>query len=161
MSVESRPGSLSGLGDDRLGTVAVSLAVAELSVTPDVMPAVMDRIARDAAAYPEQFDRRLRPPAPPPLPPPSGRSAKRAVGRLAVIGVVVAIVVALVIFAASASARESVTVGAGTDLPAGMVAPVPIGAISGRLVSFGADETGKVFAVEHGSHILHVVTEDP
>ncbi len=162
MSVQSHPGSHSGLPDDRLGTVAVSLAVAELTLTPDVVPAVMDRIARDAVAYPEQFDRRPGPPAPPSWMPPSERSAKRAISRLAVIGVLVAIVVALVIFAASASAGAAGSGDFGAvELVAGRAAPLPIDAIDGRLVSFGVDEAGEVYGIEHGGRILHVVTEDP
>ena len=39
MVVERHPGSLRGLPDDRLGTVAVSLVVGELDWTPDVAPA--------------------------------------------------------------------------------------------------------------------------
>ena len=94
--------------DERLCTVAVSLAVAELVWVPDVTPAVMDRISRDAAAYPEQFDRRLAPPTPPPPPaPPSERSATRTITRVAVIGVVLVVGVALVVFAATASAAEA------------------------------------------------------
>ncbi len=89
-----------GMPDDQLGTVAVSLAVAELHWAPDVAPAVMDRISRDAVAYPEHFDRRPPPPPAPVVLPPSERSAKRAIGRLAVFAVILAIVVALVVFAA-------------------------------------------------------------
>lgn len=99
--------SLSSLPDDRLGTVAVSLAVSELRWTPDVAPAVMDRISRDAVAYPEQFDRRSQPPSPPGAPPPSGRSAGRVIGRLAVFAIVLAIIVVLVVFAASASVADA------------------------------------------------------
>ena len=107
MKAESRPGSLTGMPDDRLGTVAVSLATSELQWSPDVAPAVMDRISRDAVAYPEQFDRRPKPPPPPMAPPPSGRSAKRTVGRLGVFAVILAIIVVLVVFAATASGAEA------------------------------------------------------
>jgi hypothetical protein len=110
MAVESRPGATSTMSDDRLGAVAVALVVAELHWTPDVVPAVMDRISRDAVAYPEHFDR--RPGAPPPAPqlPPQARSAKRTVGRLAVFAVILALVVALVVFAATSSGTEAATV---------------------------------------------------
>ncbi len=104
MAVESRPGSLTGMPDDHLGTVAVSVVVSELQWTPDVAPAVMDRISRDAVAYPEQFDRRAvahAPAAPRPLP---ARSARRTIGRLAVFAIVLVIIVALVAFAATVSA---------------------------------------------------------
>lgn len=105
MQVESRPGSLRAMPDDRLGTVAVSVVVSELQWTPDVAPAVMDRIHRDAVAYPEQFDRRgASAPQPAFRPsPPGGRSARRAVGRLAVFAVILLIIVALVLFAATVS----------------------------------------------------------
>ena len=61
MTRRPRPGALGGLSDDQLGTIAVSLVVSELRWTPDVAPAVMDRISRDAVAYPEHFDRRAGP----------------------------------------------------------------------------------------------------
>lgn len=110
MAVESRPDAISAMPDDRLGAVAVSLVVAELHWTPDVVPAVMDRISRDAVAYPEHFDR--RPGVPPPAPelPPEARSAKRTVGRLAAFAVVLALVVALVVFAATSSGTEATAV---------------------------------------------------
>ena len=104
MVVESRPSALTGLSDDQLGTVAVSLSVSELTWTPDVAPAVMDRISRDAVTYPEQFDRRPRVAGPPPSALEGGRSAQRAVGRLAVFGVILVIILGLVLFAATVSA---------------------------------------------------------
>jgi hypothetical protein len=107
MRSESRPGSLSGLPDDQLATAAVSLVAAELQWTPDVSPAVMDRISRDAVAYPEQFDRRPAPEGPPPPPAQSSRSAKRTAGRIVVFGVMLAIIVALVLFAATANASAA------------------------------------------------------
>ena len=103
MRAESHPGSVSGMSDDQLATTAVSLVVGELQWTPDIAPAVMDRISRDAVAYPEQFDRRLVP-SPQPATVADTRSAKRTVGRLAVFGVILAVIVALVVFAASANA---------------------------------------------------------
>ena len=130
MSVERHPGSLRGLPDDQLGTIAVSLVVGELTWTPDVTPAVMDRISRDAVAYPERFDRRPTAP-PPPMPPQGGPSAKRAVGRLAVFGIILVIIVGLVLFTAAVSATQP-------------VASLPIGEIDGTL---------------DVRRILHVITE--
>ena len=78
--------------------------MAELQWTPDVTPAVMDRISRDAVAYPEQFDRRQAPGGPGAPPPPPARSAKRTIGRLAVFAVVLFIIAALVAFSATVSA---------------------------------------------------------
>lgn len=122
MSVQRHPGSLSALPDDRLGTAAVSVVVAELQWLPDVAPAVMDRISRDAVAYPEQFDRRPGMPAPDYTPPPLGRSASRAFGRLAVIGVILFIIVALVLLAATVSATP---VSAQDEAAEATAEPVP------------------------------------
>ena len=152
MTIERHAGSITGMPDDQLGTVAVSLVVAELSWSPDVAPAVLDRISRDAVAYPEQFDRRSVVRAPRTPPPPSERSAKRAVGRLAVFGVILVIIVGLVAFAATAG-----TIAA--DLVAGSAASMPIAAIDGTLLSFGVDHSGELYAVDQGGRILHVVTE--
>lgn len=104
MRAERSPGSLSGLSDDQLGTIAVSLVVSELQWTPDVAPSVMDRISRDAVAYPEQFDRRpiASASATPRLSP--RPSLMRSIGRLAVLLVIVLLVAALVLVAATAQA---------------------------------------------------------
>lgn len=104
MAVERHPGSLTGLPDDRLGTVAVSVVVSELEWLPDVAPAVMDRVSRDAVAYPDHFDRRPVAPPPPGPPPASERSARRALGRLAVFAVILVVIVGLIFFAATVSA---------------------------------------------------------
>lgn len=103
------------MSDDRLGSVAVSISVSELQWTPDIAPAVMDRIARDAIAYPEQFDRRTRPPAAAPAPPPVRPTASRAVGRLAVMAIVVLVILALVVVLAAASGPLTGTDGAVAD----------------------------------------------
>ena len=109
MRAAGAPAPPEPLSDERLGSVAVSLTVSELVWVPDVAPAVMDRISRDAAAYPEQFDRRLAPPPPPPMAPEpsSERSLKRTVTRAVIIGVVLAVGIALIVFAATASAAEA------------------------------------------------------
>jgi hypothetical protein len=107
MRTERRPGSLGALSDDQLGTVAVALAVADLRWTPDVAPAVMDRISRDAVAYPEHFDRRA----------PAGGHAlaaqvaeapsmSRMLMRLAVVSAIILLVAALVLVAATVSAGD-------------------------------------------------------
>jgi RNA polymerase sigma-70 factor (ECF subfamily) len=154
-AVESRPGSLTGLTDDRLATVAVSLALSELRWTPDLAPAVLDRISRDAVAYPEQFDRRpvATPPAPPPAP--SGRSAQRTVGRLAVFGIMLALIVALVRFAATANATAASLAGSGR------ISTPPMSNITmhGTLASSGIAEAAASDAVEQGGRVLLVVTE--
>ncbi len=107
MSFERHPGSISAMPDDQLGTVAVSLVVSELTWSPDVSPAVLDRVSRDAVAYPEQFDRRPRAPTPQRPLPPAERSAKRAIGRIAVFGVILVIILGLVAFVTAANASAA------------------------------------------------------
>ena len=123
----------------------------------------MDRISRDAVAYPEQFDRRLLVRLARPPPPPSERSAKRTFSRLAVFGILAFIIVALVVFAAAATpdASSSTAVrgafadefqpgsGAGGSghVPDGLLSPHP------------AERAGGLYATEPGGRILHVVTE--
>ena len=94
-ATERRPSTAITLSDDQLGTVAVSLVVAELQWTPDVAPAVLDRISRDAVAYPEQFDRRARAERREAVRGPDEPSMGRTMTRIAVIAVIIAIVVAL------------------------------------------------------------------
>ena len=122
MNVERYPGSLSALEDDALGTIAVSLVVSEVKWTPDVAPAVLDRIARDAVTYPDQFDRR---PLPPTLPLESGtgaRSSRRIIGRLAVFAGLLALLAIAVAIAANSSAAR----GATPDLAAIDLELIPI-----------------------------------
>ena len=169
-AVESQPGSLTGLSEDRLATTAVSLVLSELEWAPDIAPAVLDRISRDAVAYPEQFDR--RPVAPRRSLPPAagGRSARRTAGRLAVFGVMLVVIVALVLFAATVNAASFTVTLAGdaTDTfpcrpvpaPSGCsAARMPIGAMRGTLVSSGVDVAGGHEGVDHGDRVLLVVTE--
>ena len=151
--VENLPGSLSGLPDDQLGTIAVALVVSEVQWSPDVAPAVIDRISRDAVTYPEQFDRRPAPATPLRSSPPSGRSAGRTVGRLLVFGVMFAVVMALVFIAATASAARD----AGADLS---TAPIeqPFAGHDGSAIS--GDVTGYYSLVrlgDGGGRILHGV----
>lgn len=122
MRNEARPGSLGGLGDDQLGTIAVSLAISELRWTPDVAPAVMDRISRDAVAYPDQFDRRPQPPVAAASAVTQQRSVARTLTRLAVLAVIVMMVAAIVLVAATANGAAAFL--GGFD-PAGL-APVPV-----------------------------------
>jgi glucose/arabinose dehydrogenase len=152
MSMEQRPASLAGLSDDQLGTVSVALATSELQWSPDVAPAVLDRISRDAVAYPEQFDRRSVAPAPRVVPTVSERSAKRAIGRLAVFGVLLVIIVGLVAFAATASARaadleglevEFVEVAGGFDLPV-----LVTHAGDGSSTRYVVEQTGRIWALD-------------
>lgn len=153
MSIERHPGSISGLPDDQLATIAVSLVVGELEWSPDVAPATLDRISRDAVAYPEQFDRRPMRPAPRMAPPPpSQRSAKRAIGRLAVFGVIVAVVVALIAFAATANAAaadlddlrvELVEVSTGFDQPV-----LVTNAGDGSGTRYVVEQTGRIWAID-------------
>jgi hypothetical protein len=97
-------GSLERLDDDQLGGLAVALAIGELHWTPDVAPAVMDRISRDAVAYPDHFDRRTRSRALRAEPPPEQPSVGRTIRRLLIFAVIVVLVAALVLLAATANA---------------------------------------------------------
>jgi hypothetical protein len=101
---DPKPSALLGLGDDQLGTMAISLAVGELQWTPDVAPAVMDRIARDAVTYPEQFDRRPQTPERARAAAPEQPSVGRTVTRIVVIAVVIMLVAGLVVVATTADA---------------------------------------------------------
>lgn len=92
------------LSDDQLGTIAVSLIVAELRWTPDVAPAVIDRISRDAVAYPEHFDRRSQPQATEARALEDEPSLGRTVRRIAVLVVIILVVAALVVVATTADA---------------------------------------------------------
>jgi hypothetical protein len=104
MAEPRAPGGLARMDDDQLGGLAVALAVGELRWTPDVAPAVMDRISRDAVAYPDHFDRRPGQPARSPLPTVEGRSLGRTIRRLVIFGVIIVLVAALVLVAATANA---------------------------------------------------------
>jgi predicted nicotinamide N-methyase len=104
---EPRPSVLGTLSDDQLGSVAAALAVADLHWTPDVAPAVLDRISRDAVAYPEHFDRRKggdRAGAPVSADEPA--SVGRTLVRMTVVAVIILLVAALVVVAATASAGD-------------------------------------------------------
>lgn len=111
MRTERQPGSLIGLSDDQLGTIAVSVVVSELRSTPDVAPAVMDRISRDAVAYPDHFDRRSGPPGALPPPEAGERSLMRSLGRFAVLAFIIVLVAALVLVAATANGAVAVLGG--------------------------------------------------
>jgi hypothetical protein len=107
--------------DDELGSLAVAIAVGELHWTPDVAPAVMDRISRDAVAYPDQFDRRQAPAAePPPLA--EEQSLGRTIRRLMIFGAIAVVVAILVLLAATANAAD--LSGGGADAYARMLSSV-------------------------------------
>lgn len=167
MSVERSPGSISGLPDDELGTVAIALVVSEVKWTPDVAPAVLDRISRDAVTYPDHFDRRPLPPTLPSETPVSGRSARRTVYRLAVFGVLLLIVALAVVVAADAGrasaaspsgdiARGTGASGASIDaalaaspdiadvLPRSLLEAKELAQMDGSLVSFGIVDAATV-----------------
>lgn len=112
------------LADDQLGSLAVALVVGELRWTPDVAPAVMDRISRDAVAYPEQFDRRPRAPAAGLAPVAEKPSLGRTIRRVVVFTSIALLVVVLVLVAATANAAGS-SGNPGSD----------IGALTGILLS--------------------------
>lgn len=98
------PGGLGGLSDDQLGSVAVALVVGELGWTPDVAPAVMDRISRDAVAYPDHFDRRTGLAADGAESVVEEPTVGRTIRRVFILSVVVLAVVVLVLAAVTANA---------------------------------------------------------
>jgi hypothetical protein len=84
--------------------MAVALVVSELGWTPDVAPAVMDRISRDAVAYPDHFDRRSSPSAAGSEMVDEEPTVARTIRRVLMLGVVVLAVVVLVMAAVTANA---------------------------------------------------------
>jgi hypothetical protein len=52
---ELPPHHFDAADDETLGAIASRTALSQMPWTPDVAPAVIDRLARDAVAYPEQF----------------------------------------------------------------------------------------------------------
>ncbi|MEX1296798.1 MAG: PQQ-dependent sugar dehydrogenase [Candidatus Limnocylindrales bacterium] len=154
MSVERHPGSLSALADDQLATAAVSLVVGELEWAPDVAPATLDRIARDAVAYPEQFDRRRVPTVPRVQPRHEEPSTRRTVARLAVFGLILVVIIGLVAFAATASAEAADLEGLQVELvesAGGFEQPL--------LVTHAGDGSGTRYVVEQGGSIWAVDRE--
>ncbi len=154
MVVERHPGSISGLDDDQLATAAVSLVIGELQWSPDVAPATLDRISRDAVAYPEHFDRRVPRRAPATRPPEQERSAKRTLGRLAIFGLILAVIIGLVAIAATASATAAVPENLRVELvesASGFEQPL--------LVTHAGDGSGARYVVEQGGRIWSVDTE--
>jgi hypothetical protein len=101
---QRRSEALAALSDDQLGTVAVSVVVGELQWTPDVAPAVMDRIARDAVTYPEQFDRRAQVPHRRAWRADDAATPGRTITRIFVIVLIILLVAGLVVVAATTNA---------------------------------------------------------
>jgi hypothetical protein len=104
MRSSQRSRAIGSLSDDQLGTISVSLVVSELRWTPDVAPAVLDRISRDAVAYPEQFDRRPRPETRPIGGHGGGTTVTRTMTRVVVIAIIIMFVAALVVMATTTDA---------------------------------------------------------
>jgi hypothetical protein len=69
-----------------------------------VAPLVLDRISRDAVAYPEQFDRRPRPESREVAARRGGTTMTRTMMRVVVIAIIVVFVAALVVVAATSNA---------------------------------------------------------
>ena len=104
MTAPRPPEPLARLGDDQLGSLAVALVIGELRWTPDVAPAVMDRVSRDAVAYPEHFDRRAGVTAGGSEPPEEAPSFSRTLRRVVIFGSIALLVAVLVVVAATANA---------------------------------------------------------
>lgn len=103
-----RPAEPIRLSDDELGSLAVAMVVGELQWTPDVAPLVMDRISRDAVAYPEHFDRRPGVPAGGSEPPVEAPSFGRTLRRVVIFASIALLVAVLVLVAATANAAGDV-----------------------------------------------------
>lgn len=122
MRAERPPSALETVSDDQLGTIAVSLVVSELQWTPDVAPAVMDRISRDVVTYPEQFDRRPGFEGRSVATRVGGASMTRTMSRVIVIAVIIMLVAALVVVAATTNA-DVTPVAASVAIPPFLEAP--------------------------------------
>jgi RNA polymerase sigma-70 factor (ECF subfamily) len=94
LRVRSEDPRLHGLPADRIGPLAIAIALGETRSTPDVAPSVTDRLVRDAIAYPEHFARTAggEPNGVVPAPFPGGTAlagpapVKRSRGRIRWIG---------------------------------------------------------------------------
>lgn len=164
MSVKSRPGSLSALSDDGLGTIAVSLAVAEVTWTPDVAPAVIDRIARDAVAYPDHFDRRPIHPGEMPAWRRGEASAGRSLVRVAILALVAALVLVVVYVVATTTPAGGGASDAG-GLAIGLE-PVADGLDGPIYVTSAGDGSDRLYVIEQAGRIRTVepdgsVSADP
>lgn len=104
MTAPRPPEPLARLGDDQLGSLAVALVIGELRWTPDVAPAVMDRVSRDAVAYPEHFDRRASVTTGGSELPEEEPSFSRTLRRVVIFGSIALLVAVLVVVAATANA---------------------------------------------------------
>lgn len=152
MPAQGSPASLGLLPDETLGAIAVSVAVGDVDWSPDVAPAVMDRISRDAVAYPEQFDRRMQP-GDGSLEVTAPRSAKRTLGRLVVFALIAAGIVAIVLFAATAN------VAAAERSPDGLrigLRPFAVGFDGPIFATAPADGSGDLYVVEQAGRIWRV-----
>jgi len=154
VNVERHPGSLRGLSDDQLGTIAVSLVLDDVQWTPDVAPVVLDRLSRDAVAYPEHFDRRSEPPTVPVQEAPSERSTSRTLKRVAVFAVLLAVVAGAVVLAANAGNAR----GASPDIDAIRLElePVAEGFERPLFVTAAGDGSGWLYVVEQTGRIWRI-----
>jgi glucose/arabinose dehydrogenase len=151
MSFENRPGSVTGMSDDELGNLAVALYLSELQWSPDEAPAVLDRISRDAVAYPDQFDRRPPPPTVQEADAHNGRSTGRTITRLLIFGVILAVVVAVVFVAASSGTARA----AGADLDSISVSLHLVADDLDKpvLVTSAGDDSGRLYIVEQTGRV--------
>lgn len=146
------PDGLAGIEDDQLAAMAAAALAADVPGTPDVAPAVMERLERDLLAYPEQF---ARSPAVAngPLDPRRRHGRKRRGLLLAGLALAVAIALVSMLLLASVSGtgaaqqgRVSLTLEplvVGLDEP---VLAIGSGDGSGRL--FVVEQSGSVWVVE-------------
>ena len=149
-----RPRAVASLADDELGAATISVVISELEWTPDVAPAVVDRLGRDAVAYPEHLDRRASP-AHPPRRGRGGGAPPRALGRLLALG---AIVVVVVIVSALLLSQTG-ALGAAPDPLRIELVPVASGFDQPVLVTGSGDGSGDLYVVEQPGRILVIAPD--
>lgn len=139
----SAPGALTGIEDGQLAAMAAAALAADVLRTPDVAPAVMERLERDLLAYPEQF---ARSPAlaDGPLDPPHRRGRKRRGLLLAGLALAVAVVLASMLLLVSVSG----TTATQQERVSLTLEPVAVGLDEPVLAIGSGDGSGRLFVVE-------------
>ncbi|CAN5804206.1 hypothetical protein BH23CHL8_BH23CHL8_16030 [soil metagenome] len=146
------PGRLRALPDDRLGELVMAVIVSELRWVPDIAPAVMDRLTRDAVAYPEHLARTPDQA----LAPGSGKGQERRsrrVGRRAIVAMLAA---AALLAAAAIVLLGPQAVQGSTAEPEALVLdlqPVAQGFDQPLLVSGDGSGSGRLYVVEQTGRI--------
>jgi glucose/arabinose dehydrogenase len=136
------------LPDDSLGSLVIATVVSELHWTPDVAPMVVERLARDAVAYPEQLARSG--PAGPVLRAGGAHATRRGrVGRLLTVAVLAVLVA--IIGVAVASGGEAF--GADADAVSIRLEPFAEGLADPVSVTNAGDGSDVLYVVEQGGTV--------